>query len=228
MSRVLLVLGLVGVVSAVSAGDLARYARFAKIHGGAAPYEVAVDGPLAGGLTITGEKILLENGAFTATVQKISHAAFTMANVSAQGRMPLDDAFFADPITAAVNNFLNGSKMGIGSFKNAPVANPPADSLDLEIKDIQIEHAAKALKGSMKVMVLKPEFAGHSSYDKASKKLTIAVDAVTMGGINVPLDLAFYVMGQVVHYPFVTLARPNVILDLGPFLPNVGGAPRVP
>lgn len=227
MSRcpVFVLAALLTVSSTARAGDLLRHARFVSLHGESSSYEVAVERPLRGGLTITGEKILLENGNFTATIQGVGHAAFQMSQVSAQGRMPLDEAFFADPITAAVNNILNGSKVGIGSFKNLAATSPDVDIL---IKDIQLVHAQKALQGTMKAMVFKPEFRGKSSYDKATKKMTIAVESVTLGGIAVPLDLAFYVMGQVISYPFVTLAKPNVIVDLTPFLPNLGVTVRLP
>lgn len=223
-----LVFGLaLALVAPAGAGDLARYARYTALHGALEDpgYEVPVDRPLRGGLTITGERILLENGNFTASVQKVGHQLFVMSNVTAQGRMPLNDAFFADPITAAVNNILDGSKTTIGSFKNLA---PSPEPMDVDIKDVQMTMAQKAVTGSMKVMVLKPEFKGKASYDKATKKMTVAVESVTMGGIAVPLDLAFYVMGQVVNYPFVQLAKPNVIVDLTPFLPNMGIAPRLP
>lgn len=213
------VLSALCVVGSAAAGDLLRHARFETLTGEAVPYDVSVDRPLRGGLTITGEKITLENGNFTATVQSVGHASFVMSQVAAQGRMPLDEAFFADPITAAVNNFLNNSKMTIGNFKNLTATSP---ELDVPIKDIQLVHTQKALAGTMKAMMFKPEFKGKSSYEKATKKMTITVESVTLGGINVPLDLTFYVMGQVLNYPFVTLARPNVIIDLTPFLPNLG------
>jgi hypothetical protein len=228
MNRALVLCGLaLALACPAQAGDLSRYAAFTSLHGANEDpgYEVAVDRPLRGGLQITGEKILLENGNFTASVQKVGHQYFVMSNVTAQGRMPLNDAFFADPITAAVNNILDNSKTTIGSFKNlAPTPEP----MDIDIKDMQMTMAQKVVTGSMKVMVLKPEFKGKGSYDKATKKMTVAVESVTMGGINVPLDLAFYVMGQVLNYPFVQLQRPNVIIDLTPFLPNLGVTARLP
>lgn len=217
--------GLLAAGSAAGAGDLLRHARFEALHGDAPAFEVPVERPLRGGLSITGEKILLENGNLTATVQTVGHASFVMSQVAAQGRMPLDDAFFADPITAAVNNILNGSKVTIGNFKNLAPTSPEAD---VPIKDIQLVHAQKALTGSMKALLFKPEFRARSSYEKATKKLTVTVESVTLGGINVPLDLTFYVVSQVLSYPFVTLARPNVIIDLTPFLPNLGVTERLP
>src|SRR5688572_13342705 len=98
MSRGLsvIILGFSVLVSAAGAQQLDRNARFAFLHGSEAGYSSEGERSLRGGLTITGEKITLDNGNFTATVQKVGHAAFVMTNVSAQGRMPLDDAFFAD------------------------------------------------------------------------------------------------------------------------------------
>lgn len=217
--------GVLAVASVAGAADLQRYARFAQLHGSAPAYEVTVDQPAKGGLTITGEKITLENGNFNAFVQTVGHAAFTMTGVSAQGRMPLDEAFFADPITAAMNNILNGSKVAIGSFKNLQPTSPEADVV---IKDIQMTMAQKVVTGSMKAMMFKPEFRGKASYDKATKKMTIVVESVTLGGNAVGIDLAFYVIGQVLSYPFVTLAKPAIIVDLTPFLPNMGVVGNLP
>ena len=217
-------LGLAMLAQSASAGDLGQYARFVTLHGASEAYEVAAD-QLRGGLGISGEKITLDNGNFTATVQKVTHAAFVMTGVSAQGRMPLDDAFFADPITAAMNNVLNGSTVGIAEFKNLVQGPEP---VDIPIKDVKITMAQKAVTGSLKALVFKPEFKAHASYDKASKKMTMTLESVTMGGVAVPLDLTFYVISQVLHYPFVTLANPNVVVDLTPFLPNMGLAPVVP
>lgn len=211
-------------VSGACAGDLARHARFVALTGHDDGFEVAREQG-RGGLTITGEKILLENGNLTATVQKVGHHDFSMAGVAASGRVPLDDAFFADPITAAVNDLLDGSKVSIAEFKNlVPVPDVP----ELVVKDVQITMAAKAVSGSAKAFVFKPEFKGHASYDKTTKKMTITLESVTMGGNAVPIDLTFYVLGQALPYSYVTLAKPNVIVDLAPFLPNVGGSLRLP
>ena len=215
-SAMLAIAGLLAVGSMAGAGELERVARFARLHD-AAVFEVASD-ELKGGLTISGEKITLENGNFTASVATVGHAAFTMSGVSAQGRMPLDEAFFADPIKAAMENLLNGSKVGIAAFKNLQPASPDAD---VAIKDIQLTMSAKAVSGSLKAMVFKPEFKGHASFDRATKKMTLVLESVTLGGIAVPIDLTFYVVSQVLSYPFVTLAKPAVIIDLTPFLPNM-------
>lgn len=228
MRRLTPVLGLLVLVSSASAQDLERHVRFGQLHGEVLPYETTFDGPVRGGLTITGEKITLDNGNFTATVQKVGHAAFTMTNVSAQGRMPLDDAFFADPITAAVNQLLNGSKMSIGGFKNLAAPPPGVDPLDVEIKNVQIEMNQKAVKGSLKALIFQANFTAKASYDKATKKMTMTLESATMGGIAVPIDLTFYVISQVLNYPFVVLAKPNIIIDLTPFLPNMGKTPVMP
>ena len=221
----LVVAGVLAMASMATAGDLQRYARFTQLHDAVQPYEVKVDQPLRGGLTISGEKITLENGNFTAFVQTVGHAAFTMTGVSAQGRMPLDEAFFADPITAAMNNILNGSKVSIASFKNLQPVSPEAD---IVVKDIQLTMAQKAVSGSLKALMFKPEFKAKASYDKATKKMTMVIESATLGGIAVPIDLVFYVVSQVINYPFVQLAKPAVIIDLTPFLPNLGFAGNLP
>lgn len=221
----MIVAGVLATASVAGAGDLQRYATFTRLHGAAPAYDVVVDHSDKGGLTISGEKITLENGNFQAFVQTVGHAAFTMTGVSAQGRMPLDEAFFADPITAAMNNILNGSTVKIASFKNLQPTSPEADVL---IKDVQMVMANKVVTGSMKAMMFKPEFRGKASYDKATKKMTIVVESVTLGGNAVGIDLAFYVIGQVLSYPFVTLAKPAIIVDLTPFLPNIGKFEALP
>jgi len=227
MSRVLvLAIALAVPVSAARADDLMRYARFTQLNAGATDaYEVRGDRPLRGGLTISGEKITLDSGSFTASVQKVAHADFEIAQVSAQGHLPLDDAFFADPITAAVNDLLNGSKVTIGQFRNLLQGPEP---VDVPVKDISLTMAQKSVTGSLKALVLQADFHAHASYEKASKKLTLTLESVSMGGHAVPLDLTFYVVGQILHYPFVTLANPDVVVDLSPFLPNVGVATAAP
>lgn len=217
--------GVLAVASMAGAGDLQRYATFGRLHGSAPAYDVAVDHSGKGGLTISGEKITLDNGNFTATVQTVGHAAFTMTGVAAQGRMPLDEAFFADPITAAMNNVLNGSKVSIASFRNLQPTSPEADVV---IKDIQLTMAQKIVTGSMKAMMFKPEFRAKASYDKATKKMTMVLESITLGGNPVGIDLAFYVISQVLSYPFVTLAKPAIIIDLTPFLPNIGKIEALP
>lgn len=215
MIRPLLVFGvtLAFAVSA-SANDLSRHARFSALHGGAEALE-ASSRTLRGGLTITGEKILLENGAFTATVAQVGHTYFVMTNVAAKGKMPLDAAFFADAITAAVNNVLDGSTVTMATFKNAR----DEGLAGITLKDIQLVHNKKALSGSLKALLVHPEFKGQSSYDKPSRKLTVKVDSVKIAGVGVPLSVAFFTMKQFMNYPFVTLDNPRIVIDLKPFLP---------
>lgn len=213
-----------GLVTGAQAGDLARHARFGRLHGEGAALELDGNRQLRGGLVITGEKIVLENGNLTASFQKVAHTLFVMSGITAQGRMPIDDAFLADPITTALNNILNGSTMTVASMKNAAPARRSSPALqsaaDVEITNIKMVHTAKALKGSMQAMMFAPEFTGKSAYSKATKKLTVTVETIQMGGYAVPIDLAFYVMGQFMNYPFVTLAKPNLIIDLSSFLPT--------
>lgn len=204
--------------TAASASELGRHARFTGLYGEAEAYESS-SRQSRGGLTITGEKILLENGSFTATVAQVGHPQFLMSGVAARGRMPLDAAFFADAITAAVNNVLEGSTVSIASFKNAR----DEDLAGITLKDIQLVHAHKALSGSLKALIAHPEFRGRSAYDKATRRLTVTVESVKIAGVGVPLSVAFFTMNQFMSYPFVTLANPNVIIDLKPFLPPPSG-----
>ena len=53
-------------------------------------------------------------------------------------------------------------------------------------------------------------------------------DPLKPKGHAVGIDLAFYVIGQVLSYPFVTLAKPAIIVDLTPFLPNMGVVGNLP
>lgn len=215
---------LLAAAATVLGSDLSRHARFAGLYGGADTFESAGTRSLRGGLQITGERIQLENGNFTATVAQVAHPYFVMTGMGARGRMPLDAAFFADAITAAVNNVLEGSTVTMATFKNAREEDLAGitreeDLAGITLKEIHLVHTRKALSGSLKALIAHPEFRGRSSYDKATRKLTVTVESVKLAGIGVPLGVAFFTMGQFMKYPFVTLSNPNVIIDLKPFLP---------
>ena len=207
-----------GLASNGLASDLARAARFAGLHGAA---EHAVDAAtLAGGLTITGEKLQLEDGNFTAAVAQVASPYFVMTGVGARGRMPLDAAFFADVITAAVGNILDGSTITMATFKNA---QKPDDSIaNVTLKDLKLVHTHGQLEGELYAVVAHAQFKAHSSYDKATRRLTVSVDSVKAAGLPVPLSVAFFTMGQFMKYPFVHLDNPRVVIDLKPFLPPPG------
>lgn len=210
-----LVLILAGGVAA-SASDLSRSARFAALNGEAETLETA-SRSLKGGLVITGEKLTLENGAFTATVQKVSHQYFVMSTVGARGKMPLDAAFFANAISAAVNNVLDSSTITMARFDNAR-DHDGGNIAGLTLHDVQMMHSAKALTGSLKALV-RVEFKARSAFDPATRKMTVTVDSVKAAGLPVPLGIAFFAMDKFMKYPFVKLENPRVIVDLKPFLP---------
>lgn len=213
MSRVAGLLALLVMCGAASASDLARNARFSALFGGAEAE--SAERSLRGGLSITGEKISLESGNFTATVQQVTHPAFVMTGVAAHGRMPIDEAFFADAIAAAVGHILHGSTVKIATFKNAR-----EDGIaGITLKEIKLVHAFGGLIGELKASVASPEFKGKTTYDKATKSLTVKLESVKLGSMGVPLSAAFFTMKQFVNYPFVKLANPNIIIDLKPFLP---------
>jgi hypothetical protein len=205
------------------AGELARQARFSALFGGAETSHVA---PVArpGGLTITGEKIQLEGGNFTASMAQVSSNWFKMDGVAAKGRMPIDEAFFADAIAAAVNNILDGSTMTVASFKNS--RDDAGSIANITVKDMVLVHKNKALEGSMKASIAHPEFKGHSAFDRATRQLTVTLDSVKVAGIPVPMGIAFSAMGSFMNYPFVELKNPRIIIHLNWFLPPPSGNQR--
>jgi hypothetical protein len=199
MRAALLALALCG---AACADDMVRHARFTELHG-------------ERGLAIVGEKVKLENGNFEATVVQVKHDQFVMSNVQAHGRMPIDEAFFADVVSAAVGHILHGSTVKIASFRNTRedgLASTP-------LEEIKLVHAFGALQGEMKASVARPVFKGKSRYDKPSKSLIVTLESVKLGSMSVPMGVAFYTIGKFMKYPFVKLANPNIIIDLKPFLP---------
>lgn len=213
MSRAAVFAAALLIASTATASDLARSARFSALFGSAE--SVVSERALSGGLSITGETISLEDGNFIAKVQQVSHPAFVMTGVAAHGRMPIDEAFFADAITAAVGQILNGSTIKIASFKNAREGGLAGVTL----KDIKLVHAFGGLSGELTASVASPVFKGKSTYDKATKRLIVKLESVKLGSLGVSLSIAFATMKQFVNYPFVTLANPNIIIDLKPFLP---------
>jgi hypothetical protein len=215
--RGLSLLALLVAASVATAGDLDRHARFNAVHGSSE----ALTSParvLRGGLTITGEKIQLDNGNFQATVQSVTSPYFQMSGLTAKGRMPINDALFQDAIATAINNILDGSTITMGSFKNVR----DGEISGITLKDIHLVHANKALQGSLKASLVHPEFKAKSRYDKPSRSLVVTVESVKVAGIPVALSVAFFTMGQFMNYPFVKLDKPNVIIDLKPFLPGSG------
>src|SRR5438874_11744456 len=104
-------------VSGACAGDLARHARFVALTGHDDGFEVAREQG-RGGLTITGEKILLENGNLTAAMQAVSSNWFRMEGVAANGRMPIRAAERRVGITSEISELLDGSKISIADLKN--------------------------------------------------------------------------------------------------------------
>ena len=217
MRRLLAAAAVLALAASAHASDLDRHARFEALFHGSDAY--SADDVRTSGLHISGEKLSLENGSFTATVQQVSHPYFTMSNVAAKGVLPLDDAFFADAITAAVNDVIDRSTTTVGSFKNASAQSAAAR---VTITDMQLTFANKALSGSLHAVVATPQFKGHASYDKASRAMTVTVESVKIAGIPVPLSVAFFTMNQFMSYPFVKLQNPNIIVDLKPFLPGAG------
>lgn len=205
------------------AGDMVRHQSFAQLHRLSDPFNEYYETFVLNGFTIVGERILLENGQLTVSIQKVANGEFQMSNVGATSVMPLNDAFFADPFTAGVNNFLTQSTLTVGSLKaKATLVNEQTSEnqlINVEIKDIRLVHTQKALRGHMKVLVFPADFSGKSSYSKPDKKLTVTMESISVGGIPVPLDLAFFLLKHFVNFDFVTVSKPNLIFDLGAFMP---------
>lgn len=220
MRRAVVALVALALAGGAHASELARQARFSALFGGAETSFVAHEAR-PGGLTITGEKIQLESGNFNAAMQAVTSNWFRMEGVAAKGRMPIDDAFFADAIAAAVNNILDGSTMTVSSFKNTRDDGGAVSAIT--IKDMVLVHKAKALEGSMKASIAHPEFKGHSAFDKATRQLVVTLDSVKVAGIPVPMAIAFSVMGNFMNYPFVELKNPRIIIHLNWFLPPPNG-----
>lgn len=216
LSAVVLVLGL---ATAAGASDLARAARFGQLHGATPALATDGDRSLRGGLTITGEKITLENGALSATIQKVAHPEFVMKGVAGQARMPFDQDLLTDPINTAINNILVGSTFTIAHMDNLRSGDRKADR-GVSLSNIKLIHNLKFIKGSLKAPLVSPSFSGRSGWDKATKKMTVVVDAVVVGGFSVPLGVAFAAMKNFVRYSFVTFDKPRVIIDLSSFLPH--------
>lgn len=206
------------------AGDLDRHVRFDRLHGQDTPFETTSDRRLRGGLQISGEKIVIENGGLTASIQKVAHPMFEMTGVAGQARMPLDAAFLADPITTAINNVLTGSTFTIAQMKNlrkTEIQRSDKPSLAaITLTKIKLVHNLHFLKGSLKAPLVSSDFVARSGYDKATRKLTIVVDKVIVAGFSVPLGVAFAAMNQFISYPFVTMVKPKVVIDLTSFLPQ--------
>jgi hypothetical protein len=212
-----LALALTLLVSGSWASDLTRHRTFERLFGVSEPLE------LGGGLQIVGEHVVLDNGHLTATFEKVLHPEFSMKTVAAQGTIALDAAFFADPVTAAINSLLKGSQVAIALFKNGskPDRKPSTrdDLKGIDIEKVKLVFSQKRLTGSLHALAVTPEFAGAASYEKASRKLTVTVQSVKIAGIDVPLSVAFFVMGRFMSFSFVTLSKPNVVVNLTPFLP---------
>jgi hypothetical protein len=208
----------------VLAGDLSRHQAFSRLHRISDPYQAFYESFILNGFTIVGERILLENGQLTVSIQKVANGEFQMSNVGATSIMPLNEGFFADPLTAGVNNFLTQSTVTIASLKaKATLVNEQTNEnelINVELKDIRLVHAQKALRGHMKVLVFPADFTGKSSFSKPDKKLTVTVESISIGGIPVPLDLAFFVLKHFINFDFITISKPNIIFDLGAFLPG--------
>jgi len=209
---------------ALAASDLLRQGAFSRLHRLSDPYDAFHDNFLLAGFQIVGERIHLENGQLTVSIQRVSAGDFSMENLGAQAAFPLGDAFFADPLAAGVNNFLTSSTITVAklSAKTVLVSETTQEQeiMNVDVKDIRIAHNQKVVKGHLKVLIFPADFSGKSSYSKTDKKLTVTVESISMGGIPVPLDLAFFIMKQIISFDFIQIQKPNIIFNLGAFLPQ--------
>jgi len=242
----ILALSLVSMAASANAGVL-QQARFMAMNPDVTRLVSATATHALGSFQIIGERIVLENGNLTASVEKIVSDDVKIQTLKSQTTYTLNDDFFRDPVKAIVESFLKASDTTIAraeikahlSDENRANAAAPAQiasldprlipiaaqlaetfMVDVILRDVKLPVQNKAFTMTAKVLVFDLKAQGTTAYDPATKTLVATVNSVKMGGIPVGLDLSFLVMGRFVgSFDFISLQKPNILINLGAFLP---------
>lgn len=186
-----------------SARDLPDAHRFQQVHAA-----TAVPGVL--GSLVEGAALRLEDGQLVLTVRRLVLGdGLAAEKVKVRAPLAIDGAFLAAPVSGMVQAFLAESDIEIGGFDTrGPFMN--ARDVRVEVRDGRFQMRAK------KVVTLRAE--GRATLDRASMALAVTVERAKAGVLPVPLGPVFAVMARVLRFPNLVVDRPEIRLDILPFL----------
>lgn len=169
------------------------------------------------GFQVVGEKISLQNGKLDAEIQKVVIDGDEAQQIKGGGQIQLDDAFFQNPVKAITEDLLTASWVTIERFTvHAQILGEDPESVTL--KTIKLNLNDKKFTFEAKALLIKMTGMGLMSYNPQTQKISAEIQSITMAGLPVPMDLAFYVLSKFIHYPFITLEKPRIVIDMGFFL----------